>query len=108
MAVHLTLVKRAMTLPAVLNQQEIRSQMELPDISTAVGKDITIAAAAFLIPEDVVTIGMFETTGTGFRYALGASDVTVPAAPNAHRWESVIGQLFVGVVPGTYFITAAA
>lgn len=108
MSVHVTLVKRAVTLPATLNNHTIKSQMDLPDLTTATGVDITIAASAYEIPEDVVAIGIYETEGTGFRFAVGESDVSVPDAPDAHRWESSLGQVFFGVTPGSYFITAAA
>lgn len=108
MAVHLTIIKALKTVPASGAVAGTDPAAPIADITTAVPLDVTIGDAAIQFPPGTVAVTMHETEGTAFRYATGNSDVTVPAAPNAHRWTQYMGRLTVGVTAGDWFRTAAA
>ncbi len=108
MAVHLTIIKNLRPMPATGAPVNNDSVGQIADITTAIPLDVTIGAAAVQFPLGTVAVTMHETEGTAFRYATGDSNVTVPAAPNAHRWTQYMGRLTVGVNAGDWFRTAAA
>lgn len=104
MAVHITCVKELVAMPI----GGAGHVAQVPNLETATVLEFDIAAAAVAIPAGTVALGISETAGTAFRYAIGGSGVTVPDAPNAHRWTSTMGHVFVGVRGGNYIRTAAA
>lgn len=104
MAVHITCIKEMIEIPI----RGAGQLAQVPNIETATVLEFDIAAAAVEIPTGTVALGIVETDGTAFRYEIGGSGVTVPAAPNAKRWTSTMGQPFIGVRGGRYIITAAA
>jgi hypothetical protein len=112
MAVHLTCFKHMKNMPTGPLPAGVLGAglpvAQVGDIDTAEVIEFDIAAGEALIPAGTLAIAMRETEGTPFRYAIGASGVTVPAAPGAHRWTAQDGRMVVGAAGGQYIKTAAA
>lgn len=105
MAVHVRCVKEMTEIP--IRGGAGATVAQVPNFETCVVLEFDIGATAVELPAGTVAIQINETGGTAFRWALGGSDVTVPAAPNAHRWIGP-GWETGGARAGRYIRTAAA
>lgn len=97
MAVHLTCFLATKPIRAPGQKMGSAPMAQAGVIMTAVPLEFNIAAAAVALPAGTQLVQIDETAGTSFRYAFGASDVTVPAAGSAHRFLG--DPIIVGVHP---------
>ena len=99
MSVHITCFREMKPVQQIGGSPHTTPVAQVGSIMTATVLEFAIGAAAVALPEGTQLIAVDHLDGTPFRYAVGASDVAVPAAGSAHRYLG--SRLTLGVHPLT-------